>query len=92
MKKRLINFFYFILIVSAIGLIAGKILEYSIDKQIKSECIEFKRWTKEIRRDVFYITPTQKEICDSVGVKINARISKGPLQYLPTPRKKEVRI
>lgn len=88
MKKYLINLFILFLVLVAIGLV----IEYNIDKAIKDECVQFQQWAQQIRRDVFYITPLQKEICDSVKVKINARISKGPLQYPLVPRVKEVRI
>lgn len=49
-------------------------LESSARIEETRECIQWQKWSKEIRKDLFYLTPWQKEQCDAVGIKIDAPV------------------
>ena len=48
----------------------------ALEKTERDECIKWQKWSKEIRKDLFYLTPWQKEQCDAVGIKIDALVKK----------------
>lgn len=52
-------------------------IESSLKTEEARECLRWQKWSKEIRKDLFYLTPWQKEQCDAVGIKIDAPIIKG---------------
>lgn len=75
MKK----FFSFVLqgiAVMIITTIFTLVAVWGLEKKDKNDCLKWQLWSKEIRKDIFFLSPDQKRQCDSVGIKIDAPIRK----------------
>ena len=72
-KRRFSNIVAFLIILVAtlaLWTILYPILTSAIEKEEKRECIQWQKWSKE--REIFWLTPWQKEQCDAAGIKIDA--------------------
>jgi hypothetical protein len=68
-----IAFAVLVLVLSLLSLLMSSALK----EEERRECLQWEQWSKEIRKDVFYLTPWQKEQCDAVGIEIDAPVKGG---------------
>ena len=71
----------FAIIIFSIGIVIVLVVsmaEILIEKEERLECLQWKEWSKEIKR--YYLTSWQKEQCDNRGININA-----PVKYERRP-------
>jgi hypothetical protein len=66
----------FAVLVVVLSLLTS-ILDSALKKEEKRECLQWQKWSRESRKDLFYLTPWQKEQCDAVGIKIDAPVKGG---------------
>ncbi len=64
-----------IFILLAIGSGLAMILPDAVEKENKRHCFKLLRQSLEISRDFFFITPDEKEMCDTLNIKIYAPVS-----------------
>lgn len=73
MEKVKTRFWFFALMISAAGFFW--FLSGAIEVMQRVDCLEMQKQAREF--EDFFLTPTQKTQCDSVGVKINAPVRRG---------------
>ncbi len=57
-----------------LGLFFFSLIDQELAKEERNECMKWKKWSQELRSDIFFLAPWQKEQCDSIGIKIDAPI------------------
>lgn len=67
--------FVMLVSVAALWIVSYPILISAIEREEKSECVRWQQQAKEI--EIFWLTPWQKEQCDTMGIEINAPVKGG---------------
>ena len=72
----IVKFFLYAAALALMLVLLVPAFEKALEKEEKRECLQLQKLSQE-RRDVFFLTPDQKEQCDIHGIKINALVKGG---------------
>ena len=76
MMGGFVKIFLYVTALALMIILLAPAFEKALEKEEKRECLQLQKLSQE-RRDVFFLTPDQKEQCDIHGIKINALVKGG---------------
>ena len=77
MMGGFVKIFLYVTALALMIILLAPAFKKALQKEEKRECLQLQKLSQELRSDLFFLTPEQKEQCDIHGVKKNALVKGG---------------